>query len=61
MSKKKKSKGKAPKPVAKQVREQFVKNWDEACIVCHGVPTVGLTELCGPCCFGEADTVNGNW
>lgn len=17
--------------------------------------------LCGPCCFGEADTINGNW
>jgi len=22
------------------------------------VPEVGL---CGPCCFGEADTINGNW
>lgn len=19
------------------------------------------TQLCGPCCFGEADTLNGNW
>ena len=19
------------------------------------------TGLCGPCCFGEADTINGNW
>lgn len=19
------------------------------------------TGLCGPCCFGEADTANGNW
>ena len=18
-------------------------------------------DLCGPCCFGEADTINGNW
>lgn len=19
------------------------------------------TGLCGPCCFGEAETINGNW
>lgn len=37
------------------------KNWDVKCMVCTGVPTVGATELCGPCCFGEADTVGGNW
>lgn len=22
---------------------------------------VKLVGLCGPCCFGEADTINGNW
>jgi len=22
---------------------------------------VGEVGLCGPCCFGEADTINGNW
>lgn len=37
------------------------KNWDVKCMVCGGVPTVGKTELCGPCCFGEADTIGGNW
>lgn len=37
------------------------KNWGVKCMVCNGEPTVGETGLCGPCCFGEADTVNGNW
>jgi len=22
---------------------------------------VEAVGLCGPCCFGEADTINGNW
>ncbi len=28
-----------------------------------GMKTVLVKEvsLCGPCCFGEADTINGNW
>ncbi len=28
-----------------------------------GFKTVLVAEvgLCGPCCFGEADTLNGNW
>lgn len=32
------------------------------CISC-GFETVLVEEvgLCGPCCFGEADTINGNW
>ena len=31
----------------------------EAC----GMETVLVEEvgLCGPCCFGEAETINGNW
>lgn len=32
------------------------------CEVC-GMETVLVEEvgLCGPCTFGEADTINGNW
>lgn len=28
-----------------------------------GMDTVLVAEvdLCGPCCFGEAETINGNW
>jgi hypothetical protein len=39
----------------------FEKNWRIACLNCGERPTVGTTELCGPCCFGEAETVHGNW
>lgn len=37
------------------------KNYKVKCIVCGETPTVHPTELCGPCCFGEADTYGGNW
>lgn len=37
------------------------KNTDVPCVNCEGTPTVHPTDLCGPCCFGEADTINGNW
>lgn len=37
------------------------KNWEEQCLVCEALPTVHPTQLCGPCCFGEADTIGGNW
>lgn len=37
------------------------KNWRVACDICGQKPTVHPTGLCGPCCFGEADTAGGNW
>ena len=37
------------------------KDWTTPCCVCGEKPTVHPTELCGPCCFGEADTYGGNW
>ena len=36
-------------------------DWATKCQLCDAVPTVHPTGLCGPCCFGEADTVGGNW
>lgn len=36
-------------------------NWEVECMNCGEKPTVGSTELCGPCCFGEAETAGGNW
>jgi len=52
----------------KEQREAFLinakegdKDWDTECEVCEGKPTVHPTGLCGPCCFGEAATINGNW
>lgn len=31
----------------------------EAC--CQETCLVDDVGLCGPCCFGEAETINGNW
>lgn len=40
---------------------EFRKNYQTSCVVCGSTPTVGDMELCGPCCFGEAETIGGNW
>ena len=37
------------------------KDWNDKCINCGETPTVHPTNLCGPCCFGEAETFGGNW
>lgn len=36
-------------------------DWETPCEVCGAKPTMYPTGLCGPCCTGEAETVNGNW
>ena len=36
-------------------------NWEATCTNCGDTPTVGALELCGPCCWGEAETRGGNW
>lgn len=36
-------------------------DWNDHCTTCGETPTVHPTNLCGPCCFGEADTAGGNW
>lgn len=37
------------------------KDYDTPCSNCDAKSTVHPTGLCGPCCFGEAETINGNW
>lgn len=36
-------------------------DWEGKCIVCDMSPIVPLTGMCGPCTFGEAETIGGNW
>jgi hypothetical protein len=36
-------------------------NWEGTCEVCGASPIVPITGMCGPCTWGEADTVGGNW
>lgn len=50
-----------PSPPPKGRSAPAHKNWRQGCTVCGSKPTVGDVGLCGPCCFGEADTVGGNW
>ena len=36
-------------------------DWTRVCENCGEIPIVPFTGLCGPCTFGEADTIGGNW
>lgn len=40
---------------------RFQPDWEGKCEVCGESPTVPETGLCGPCTFGEAETLFGNW
>jgi hypothetical protein len=39
----------------------FRPDWDGQCDVCGQGPTVSATGLCGPCTWGEANTIGGAW
>jgi hypothetical protein len=36
-------------------------DWTKNCITCGATPVVPMTEMCGPCTFGEASTAGGKW
>lgn len=36
-------------------------DWEGECEVCGESPIVPITGMCGPCTWGEADTIGGNW
>ena len=36
-------------------------DWKHECEVCGQTPILPATGMCGPCTFGEADTIGGNW
>lgn len=35
-------------------------DWSQECDVCGSIPIVPVTGMCGPCTFGDADTIGGN-
>lgn len=39
----------------------FRPNWKGGCDACDARPIVDGTGLCGPCTWGEADTIGGAW
>jgi hypothetical protein len=46
---------------AEKQPEETAPDWSGKCEVCGQSPIVPFTGMCGPCTFGEADTVDGNW
>ena len=36
-------------------------DWTSKCDVCGQSPVLPMTGMCGPCTFGDASTLNGNW
>jgi hypothetical protein len=40
---------------------QMEPDWGGECDNCGASPIVPATGMCGPCTFGEADTIDGNW
>ena len=36
-------------------------DYSRECEVCGASPVLPVTGMCGPCTFGEADTIDGNW
>lgn len=47
---------------ARQADAELVEPDDEGeCEVCGSSPIVPITGMCGPCTFGEAETIDGNW
>lgn len=41
-------------------------DWSRKCFVCGNTPTVFIEKndpapLCGPCTWGDSETMNGNW
>lgn len=56
-----KRKKKTVNPYPSQKLKDGDKNWNVPCENCGETPTVHPTGLCGPCCWGEAETYGGNW
>jgi len=43
------------------IAEAFARDWTRGCDNCGQKPVVNVTGMCGPCTFGEAETMGGNW
>ena len=60
MSAKKRTEAKQ-KAIDDSHEESTEPDWDGECTSCGQSPTHPLTGMCGPCTFGESDTIGGNW
>ena len=46
---------------ATATKDDFRPDWSLPCDHCGASPIVPLMGLCGPCTFGEANTIFGGW
>jgi hypothetical protein len=53
--------GRPPKDAAERGTVEARPDWSRRCEVCGQSPVVPITGMCGPCTFGEAETVGGRW
>ena len=46
-----------------QLIELFLPDWEAQCSVCQSdiEPVVPMSGLCGPCHFGTAEALGGDW
>jgi hypothetical protein len=51
---------KAPAP-RQMTTAEATPDWGTGCMNCGQSPVLPVTQMCGPCTFGEADTLHGNW
>ena len=49
------------KNAKKKRSDSTAPDWTDSCDNCGASPIVPVTGLCGPCTFGEADTLGGDW
>ena len=42
-------------------KDRIRPSWSEKCENCGETPIVPMTQMCGPCSFGDADTISGGW
>jgi hypothetical protein len=47
-----------PKPKREPDKEP---DWQGKCDVCGNSPILPATGMCGPCTFGSADAIDGDW
>lgn len=47
--------------LSKEQKDKLRPDWRDECVNCSEIPVVPISGLCGPCHFGEADTMQGDW
>ena len=49
------------RPRDKKRDKSLEPDWTGTCDNCGASPIVPATGMCGPCTFGTADAIDGNW